>query len=206
VPRRGARNLYEAIQSYLLLWQTMNLEQSPNPFAFSVGNLDRILQPFFQNAAAGRRIRGATRAARSGIFCVGRPQLGHLAEHHAGGMDEQGRDLTCDMTHALIRAFELFNYAQPNLSLKLHRARPPRCLKTYPGSCSSSVTARRRFSTTGGVPRVGQQGRVGCGSATLRGSGLPGAARHGPRVRNTTNSWLNLAKILELALNDGASR
>ena len=42
VPRKGADNLYEAIQSFILIWQTMCLEQTPNPFAFSVGNADRI--------------------------------------------------------------------------------------------------------------------------------------------------------------------
>ncbi|HOV69783.1 MAG TPA: pyruvate formate lyase family protein, partial [Clostridia bacterium] len=42
VPRKGSANLYEAIQSFILLWQAMCLEQAPNPFAFSVGNADRI--------------------------------------------------------------------------------------------------------------------------------------------------------------------
>ena len=36
VPANGARNLYEAIQSFNLIWQTMTVEQTPNPFAFSV--------------------------------------------------------------------------------------------------------------------------------------------------------------------------
>jgi len=41
-----------------------------------------------------------------------------------GGMDENGNDLTCDMTHIVMRAFELSNYSQPNLSLKLHPGTP----------------------------------------------------------------------------------
>ena len=46
VPGRGAENLYEAVQSFILIWQTMCLEQTPNPFAFSVGNADRIFEPY----------------------------------------------------------------------------------------------------------------------------------------------------------------
>ncbi len=42
----GADSLYEAIQSYLILWQVMCLEQAPNPYAFSVGNADRIFEPY----------------------------------------------------------------------------------------------------------------------------------------------------------------
>ena len=46
VPFNGAENLYEAIQSFIILWQMMCLEQAPNPFAFSVGNADRIFEPY----------------------------------------------------------------------------------------------------------------------------------------------------------------
>ncbi|MBQ8026495.1 MAG: hypothetical protein IJ261_00095, partial [Clostridia bacterium] len=33
VPANGAESLYEAIQSFLILWEVMTLEQAPNPFA-----------------------------------------------------------------------------------------------------------------------------------------------------------------------------
>ena len=46
VPEQGATNLPEAVQSFMLLWQVMCLEQTPNPFAFSVGNADRIFEPY----------------------------------------------------------------------------------------------------------------------------------------------------------------
>ena len=46
VPALGADNLFEAIQSFMLLWSVMCLEQAPNPFAFSVGNADRIFEPY----------------------------------------------------------------------------------------------------------------------------------------------------------------
>ena len=46
VPAQGARNLHEAIQSFMLLWQVMCIEQAPNPFALSVGNADRIFEPY----------------------------------------------------------------------------------------------------------------------------------------------------------------
>lgn len=40
VPENGAENLYEAIQLFIIMWQVMCLEQTPNPYAFSVGNAD----------------------------------------------------------------------------------------------------------------------------------------------------------------------
>ena len=44
IPGKGAENLYQAIQFYILCWQTMCIEQSPNPYAFSAGNIDRLFR------------------------------------------------------------------------------------------------------------------------------------------------------------------
>ena len=46
VPDEPCDTLYEAIQSFMLLWEIMCLEQAPNPFAFSVGNADRMFEPY----------------------------------------------------------------------------------------------------------------------------------------------------------------
>ena len=43
ISSKGAENFYEALQLYILLWTVMCIEQAPNPYAFSVGNADRIL-------------------------------------------------------------------------------------------------------------------------------------------------------------------
>ena len=59
VPRQGASNLYEAIQSFILMWQVMCLEQTPNPYAFSVGNADRIFEPYRQAEDTGRDMTAA---------------------------------------------------------------------------------------------------------------------------------------------------
>ena len=59
VPRKGADNLYEAIQSFILIWQTMCLEQTPNPFAFSVGNADRIFEPYRARTNTSREVAAA---------------------------------------------------------------------------------------------------------------------------------------------------
>ena len=46
VPAHGADNLFDAIQTFILVWQNMTVEQTPNPFAMSVGNADRIFEPY----------------------------------------------------------------------------------------------------------------------------------------------------------------
>lgn len=76
VPRQGAATLYEALQSFLILWQVMCLEQAPNPFAFSVGNADRIFAPYMERDGLSRQ----QAAALFQHFQCGRAELGHLPE------------------------------------------------------------------------------------------------------------------------------
>jgi len=68
VSRQGAENLYEALQFYILLWQVMNLEQLPNPYAFSVGNLDRIIQPYYKRSKISKKISSAIDTSFFGFF------------------------------------------------------------------------------------------------------------------------------------------
>ena len=75
VPERGARNLYEAIQSFLLIWQLMTLEQTPNPFAFSVGNADRIFEPYRAMEDTGRDMTAALLKHLLVFFKIGRAHV-----------------------------------------------------------------------------------------------------------------------------------
>ena len=59
VPAYGAGDLYEAIQSFILIWQNMTVEQTPNPFALSVGNADRIFEPYRAAEDTGRDMTAA---------------------------------------------------------------------------------------------------------------------------------------------------
>lgn len=54
VPANPCNSMYEAIQCYMLLWEIMCLEQAPNPFAFSVGNADRVFEPYRANDGLSR--------------------------------------------------------------------------------------------------------------------------------------------------------
>ena len=50
---------YEALQFYLILWQIMCMEQAPNPYAFSVGNADRIFEPYRNELTREEAAEGA---------------------------------------------------------------------------------------------------------------------------------------------------
>lgn len=206
VPASPARNLYEAIQSYILCWQAMNLEQSPNPFAFSVGNLDRILMPYLAMNGVSSDLAVQMVRHLLAFFCVGDRNWAISQNIMVGGMNEFGQDLTNEMSYIVLDAFRLSNYSQPNLSVKLHPGSPRELYQkvasfffdfghSTPSFFNDTVvfdTMRAKGIQPKDLPLYGA---AGCQEPLVMGM----------ESGNTTNSWLNLAKILELTLNDGVS-
>jgi len=204
VPAYGARNLYEAMQSYILLWQVMCLEQAPNPFAFSVGGADKIFHPY---------MNGASQAEATALFehflvffNVGERSWAISQNILLSGKDTNGHDLTNPMTYAILDAYYEMNLPQPILSVKLHRGSPKELVEALgkffftPGCLTPSLfnddslfeTLREHGIEEADLPDYSV---AGCQEPLIMGKDTP----------NTTNSWLNLAKILELTLSGGKS-
>ena len=204
VPAYGARNLYEAMQSYILLWQVMCIEQAPNPFAFSVGGADKIFQPYMGNLT--REEAAALCKHFLVFFNVGSRSWAISQNILLGGKDVQGNDLTCPMTYAFLDAYYEMNLPQPILSVKLHRGTPRELMESLgrffftPGCLTPSLfnddslfqTLQEHGIDEADLPDYSV---AGCQEPLIMGKDSP----------NTTNSWLNLAKILELTLSGGKS-
>jgi len=203
VPQHGARNLREAIQSYILLWQTMCLEQAPNPFAFSVGNADRIFEPYRD---IDRKSAAALFKHLLVFYNVGDRSWAISQNLIIGGKDTQGNDLTSASSYALLDAYYDMNLPQPILSVKLHKNTPDELYESLgrffftPGCLTPSL-----FNDDAVFEVLA---RAGIETADLPDYSIAGCQEPlimGCDNANTTNSWLNLAKILELALNNGKS-
>ncbi|MCL2530775.1 MAG: hypothetical protein FWE40_01275 [Oscillospiraceae bacterium] len=206
VPRYGARTLREAVQSYMLLWQVMCLEQAPNPFAFSVGNADRIFEPYRAAENLDRDSAAALLKHLLVFYNVGDRSWAISQNLIIGGKDVQGNDLTSLTSYALLDAYFDMNLPQPILSVKLHQNTPDELYQSL-----------GRFFFTPGVltPSLFNDAAVfevlrrnGVDEADLPDYAIAGCQEPlimGRDNANTTNSWLNLAKILELCLNDGKS-
>lgn len=206
VPEFGARSLQEALQSYVILWQVMCLEQAPNPFAFSVGNADRIFEPYRAMDGLSREEAAALFKHFLVFFNIGERSWAISQNILISGKDNQDRDLTNEMTYAILDAYYDMNLPQPILSVKLHKNTP---MKLY-------EELGRFFFTPGALtPSLFNDDSL---FQTLRESGvreedLPDYSVAGcqePLIMgkdnaNTTNSWLNMAKILELTLTGGKS-
>lgn len=207
VPKHGARNLYEAIQSFLLIWQTMCLEQTPNPFAFSVGNADRIFEPYRAMENTDRDTAAALFKHMLVFFNVADRSWAISQNLIVGGKSNSGEDLTNESSYALLDAYYDMNLPQPILSVKLHKNTPEALYRSMgrffftPGCLTPSL-----FNDDSLFPILRE--RSGVAEEDLQDYSVAGCQEPlimGKDNGNTTNSWLNMGKILELTLNGGAS-
>ncbi len=206
VPAEGADDLFEAMQSYLLLWQCMCLEQAPNPFAFSVGNADRIFEPY-------RKKCGATREETTALFehflvfyNVGDRSWAISQNVLLGGRDADGNDLTNETTYAILDAYYDMNLPQPILSVKLHQNTPDALYRAMgrffftPGCLTPSF-----FNDDSVFAALAKNGVAREDLPDYSVAGCQEPLIMGRDNANTTNSWFNLPKVLELTLNGGNS-
>ena len=206
VPEHGAENLYEAIQAFILIWQLMTLEQTPNPFAFSVGNADRIFEPYRAMEDTGRDMTAALLKHLLVFFNVADRSWAISQNLIIGGRDAAGNDLTNPTSYALFDAYFDMNLPQPILSVKLHANTPDELYMEMgkffftPGVLTPSL-----FNDDMLFNMLSKSG--------IREEDLPDYAVAGcqePLIMgkdngNTTNSWLNMPKVLELVLQGGVS-
>lgn len=206
VPAYGAEDLYEAIQSYILLWQVMCLEQAPNPFAFSVGNADRIFEPYRAMGNVSRSMAAEMLKHFLVFYNVGDRSWAISQNIIIGGRDVDGTDLTSETSFALLDAYFDMNLPQPILSVKLHKNTPEVLYRELgkffftPGCLTPSI-----FNDDALFEVLKDHGVEECDLPDYSIAGCQEPLIMGKDNGNTTNSWLNLGKILELTLNDGFS-
>jgi len=206
IPAYGAETLFEAIQSYIILWQLMCIEQSPNPYAFSVGNVDRILEEYRERDLVDRKLAASLFKHFLVFLNVGDRSWAISQNLLLSGKSSDGTDLTNMMTYAVMDAYKETNYPQPILSVKLHRNTPQKLYEEMgeflftPGKLTPSFFNDESVFTVltrSGVEKndLENYAVAGCQEPLIMGKDSG----------NTTNSWLNLGKVLELTLNNGCS-
>ena len=204
VPRYPAENMYEAMQAFILLWQVMCLEQAPNPFAFSLGNADRIFEPYRNGLS---RDEAASLFKHFLVFFNVADRSWAISQNIiVSGRDLCGNDLTNDTTYAMLDAYYDMNLPQPILSVKLHKNTPEKLYEEMgrfffsPGVLTPSL-----FNDDALFETLKNSGTDENDLTDISIAGCQEPLIMGKDNGNTTNSWLNLPKILEITLTGGIS-
>jgi len=204
ISSKGASNLYEAIQLYILLWEIMCMEQAPNPYAFSVGNADRIFEPYRGDLS---REEAAELFKHLLVFYnVGDRSWAISQNVLIGGRDTDGNDLTNTMSYAIMDAYYDMNLPQPILSVKLHKNTPEKMYEEMGRFFfSAGVLTPSLFNDDALFTVLENNGVAKEDIPDYSVAGCQEPLIMGKDNANTTNSWLSLPKVLEMVLTGGTS-
>lgn len=226
VPWEGARDLWEALQS---LWLThmlvMSDENYPGP-GLSFGNLDRILEPYWQASKAVGMSRETAKeilecfwlhcnTAYDSMVRVGNQGItaGFGQLFNMSGLGPDGRDATSEATYLLLEVIdEMAPMLEPKPNLRLHRGSPDALLDKAVDMIASSqgapfllnfdersIAGMMRESRLAGVGDLIHEGNV----AEYASVGCLENTMVGNDRSGTVDCNLNLLKAVELALGDG---
>ncbi len=218
VPYHPAREFYEAVQSVWFTHMIDMIAESYPGAGLSYGRFDQYMYPYYrEDVESGRLSREQAKEilqcfwikhnyAYDRYYMGGKQGInsgfGQLITLGGCGLD--GEDLTNDLTYLLLDVIEEMNMLEPKRSIRLHAKTPERLMRRL---CEMIAGAQGspfllNFDKTSiialekeGVSReeAFNYGIVGCIENTSHGNDLSG----------TVDVNINLAKAVELALNDG---
>ncbi len=209
VPAGPAESFYEAVQSFWLTYVIMHIEQTPNPYAFSLGRVDQFLYPYYRkDKDAGRITDEDAIELIQDLWThinVGRRLWAVSQNAMIGGVRSDGSDATNELSHLIFEATEDLVIPLPTITLKFHRGTPPELFdraiqlllkgRGQPTIINDEIVVQSKVAT-GVSPEDARQSVIaGCQEPLVQGA----------ENARTTASWFSLPRCLELALNNGVS-
>jgi formate C-acetyltransferase len=218
VPARPAETFQEALQSFWITHLVINLETSGH--AFGPGRFDQYLYPCYRRSIDSGEITPAQ--AQELIDCLwvkfdeitlakdsGESQTSSsypdFQNLNIGGLTRGGRDAVNELSFMCLDALEHTRLPQPGLSAQISSVTQPKFLLRCCEVLRLGTGMPAMFNSDVMVLGMVNRGKT-LGDA--RASSLNGcvAAFCDGKDRMASTGYFNLAKALELALNDGVDR
>lgn len=137
VPRRPASTLQEALQFIIFLQIALNIDNMDN--GISPGRLDKVLWPYYQSDISRSVLTRAAARELIAAFCLKLfefvPVVTQDARHAVagqtngqiicvGGVDEEGRDITNDLSYVFLDVMRELRLSRPNFYARFHPGSP----------------------------------------------------------------------------------
>ncbi len=216
VPAHPAETFHEALQFVYFIQVALQLEA--NGLAICLGRLDRTLMDYYRKDVAEGRLTREGALELLECFFLKINEIDKIYSNQAtrflqgpahgqcitvGGVDSEGEDATNELSHLILEADLDVRLVQPDIAVRVHAGTPEGLLVRAAENVRAGINKIKVFNDAVvtdalvdlGVPReeAWDFGFLGCSE---------------PVVLGKMNTWgnsghLNLAKCLELALNDG---
>jgi formate C-acetyltransferase len=216
VPAEPARDFWEALQCIYFLQVALQIEG--NGLAIALGRLDQMLYPFYCNDMGKGLLTRESALELIECFYLKLSEIDKIYSNQAtrflqgpahgqtitlGGVTEGGRDATNQLSYLFLEADLDVRLVQPDLAIRVHRTTSEDFLHKVCTNIREGLTKPKLFNDEVVIESLLD---LGIPMEEARNWGALGCSE--PVILGKTNSWgnsghLNLAKCLELALNDG---
>lgn len=200
VPTQPARNFREAVQSLHFAHIITVWEDGIN--ANGIGRIDQFLWPYLEKDLRDGTITWQDTGEILAAFWIKLYKPYDVQQMMVGGQHSDGTDATNPLSYFVLEVTDKLDFIRC-LSARLHRQSP----REFVSKCIDLVAKGGGipffFNDEALIPALVSRGvsledargyaAIGCIEITIPGKASPHAVSH----------WINLAKVLELALNDG---
>ncbi|MFQ5999995.1 MAG: formate C-acetyltransferase/glycerol dehydratase family glycyl radical enzyme, partial [Candidatus Bathyarchaeia archaeon] len=218
VPAKPPRNFHEALQ---FVWFTqVALHQENYEQAISMGRIDQYLYPYYKKDVEAGILDFEKAVELVGCLWIKTNEIipifdaavtlyfSGLPTNQAltiGGMNEEGKDATNELTYVMLEATKRVALRQPNVHLRLHKKSPRKLLEAFAEVTLSGTNNVAIFNDETIIEAMVRK-KVSLKDA--RNYSTIGCVEPGPFGKSFTSSdaaLFNLPICLELALNNGVS-
>lgn len=215
VPANPARDFWEALQSCWFM--QLLIQINDNGVAVSPGRIDQYFYPYYARDVQTNRLsrEEAQELLEAYLIKFAEPLKIYSAADAAihagfpmgqivcvGGMDARGKDATNDLTYRVLEAHRHIGFGQPNLTVRVHLGSPQAYMEQIVKTIQKGSGMPQIASDEVFIPALLN---IGVPLKEARNYGLIGCIEG-----STTNTWgrtnggyFNIAKYIELALNNG---
>ncbi len=200
VPARPARTFREAVQALWFAHIITCWEDGIN--ANGIGRIDQLLYPYYAADLAAGRITPDEAMELLAAFWIKLYRLYDVQQMMIGGQLPDGSDATNELSYMVLEVTRALDFVRC-LSVRLHKNSPRPLVAKAVELIARGGGIPFFFNDDTLVPALIANGiapedarsyaAIGCVEITIPGKAMPHACSH----------WINLAKCLELALNDG---
>lgn len=217
VPAHAPRNFWEALQMYWFV-HLGTITELNGWDAMTPGHLDQHLAPFYEQGLADGTL---TRESAKELLCClwikvnnhpAPPKVGVTAKEsgtyndftniNLGGLKRDGSDGVSDVSYLILEVVDELRLLQPQTSVHVSQKTPDAFLKAAARVIKNGCGYPSVFNTDAVVM---EQIRVGKTVEDAREGGCSGCIETGAFGKEAyiLTGYLNVPKVLELALNDG---
>ena len=212
-PQYGARNFYEAVQTFWLVHCIIRIES--NGYSYSPGPFDRYMYPFYQNDNTiseefAQEILDClyvkfndSATCRDNITAQAFAGYGMFEQIALGGMDERGNDLTNAVSYLCLNAAAHVRMPGPSIGVRISNQTPEEFLLRVCEVIRLGFGQPAVFNDEVIIPALMNRGiplevaRIYTPSGCVE-----------PDIAHHTDGWhapafFNLAKVMELTMNNG---